>query len=112
MKIRKIVLFTLGALVVVGAGVGVGVGIKSSNMNFEPQIYSPEWIKKLSPKDWEIQREIVRKKYCTARNTVEGGRLQQLLWRFDSVKREMEPPIKGPIYPRSREHGWNLYKPE
>lgn len=110
MKAKTIVLFTLGALITIGAG--VGVGIKISRMNSNPQMYSTEWIRKLSSNEWETQREIVRKKYCTAGNTPEGGRLQQLLWRFDSIKREMEPPIKVPIYPRSREHGWNLYKPE
>ena len=110
MKVKTIVLFTLGALITIGAG--VGIGIKVSNMNSNPQMYSTDWIRKLSPKEWETQREIVRKQYCIAGNTPEGGRLQQLLWRFDNVKREMEPPIKGSIYPRSREHGWNLYKPE
>lgn len=110
MRVRTIVLCTLGALVTIGTG--VGIGIKLSNMNSGPKIYSTEWIKRLSPKEWEIQREIVRKQYCTAGNTAEGGRLQQLLWRFDSVKREMEPPIKGPMYPYAREHGWNLYKPD
>lgn len=110
MKVRSIVIFALGALAVVGTG--VGIGIKLSHMNTSPQIYSADWIRGLSPKDWETQREIVRKQYCTAGNTPEGGRLQQLLWLFDSVKREKEPPLKGPIYPYTREHGWNLYKPD
>lgn len=77
-----------------------------------PNKYSTEWIRSLSPEEWSIQRETVRKQYCTAGNTPEGGRLQQLLWLFDSVKREKEPPLKGPFYPYNREHGWNLYKPD
>ncbi len=100
----------LGGTIVLTAGSVVALIAALSNV--KPAKYSMEWIRSLSPEEWKIEREIVRKQYCSPPNKIEGARLQQLLWCFDSVKREMEPPIVGPIYTRAREHGWNLYKPD
>ena len=99
----------IGSLIITGAGLVIGLGIACSNS--EPAMYSTEWIRRLSPQEWETQREIVRKRYCVSGRTGEYG-WQDILWRFDQVKREQEPPVRGPIYPYQREHGWNLYKPD
>lgn len=79
-----------------------------------PSKYSPEWIKQLSDRDWEVEREIIRKKFCNPqyRNS-ERNYFQIILNLFDKVKSEKDwagVKPQGPAY--HREHGFNLYKPE
>ncbi|WP_373126722.1 hypothetical protein [Dielma fastidiosa] len=105
-KISKY-LFGIGGLVIAGLEVYVALS------NKEPTKYSLEWIKKLPDKDWEIEREIVRQKFCNPKYD-ESTRIdfQNLLRLFDKVKSDGDwAGIKpqGPAY--HREHGFNLYKP-
>ena len=98
---------------IIGTGVGVGIVVLCvAAKTSAPLPYSSDWIRRLSDEAWEQEREKVRLRYCSAGNTAEGGYLQRVLWLFDSVKREKDGPITGPMYPHSREHGWNLYKPD
>lgn len=104
-KISKYIL-GIGGLAVTGLGVYVGLSSK------EPSKYSLEWIKKLTDKDWEIEREIIRQKFCNSKYD-ESTRIgfQNLLRLFDKVKSDRDwAGIKpqGPAY--HREHGFNLYK--
>lgn len=110
MSKKRIVLLSFIALAAVGTGVGISVAI--SKFNVGSLKYSDDWIRKLSPADWEKEREIVRVRFCSPKSKDEGYQLQQVLRRFDAIKCESETPYNGPIYPRAREHGWNLYKPE
>lgn len=105
-KIPKYIL-GIGGLVVTGLGVYVGLS------NKEPSKYSREWIKKLTDRDWEIEREIIRQKFCDSKydESTRSG-FQDLLRLFDKVKSDRDwAGIKpqGPAY--HREHGFNLYKP-
>lgn len=105
-KISKYIL-GIGSLAVAGLGVYIGLSNKESSK------YSLEWIKKLSDKNWEIEREIIRQKFCNPKYD-ESTRIcfQNLLRLFDKVKRDRDwAGIKpqGPAY--QREHGFNLYKP-
>lgn len=105
-KISKYIL-GIGGLAVTGLGVYIGLS------NKEPSKYSPEWINKLTDKDWEIEREIIRQKFCNPKYD-ESTRIGfwNLLGLFDKVKSDRNwAGIKpqGPAY--HREHGFNLYKP-
>lgn len=104
-KISKYI-FGIGGLAVAGLGVYVG-------LSKEPVKYSLEWIKKLTDKGWEIEREIIRQKFCNPKYD-ESTRIgfQNLLDLFDKVKSDRDWAGKkpqGPAY--HREHGFNLYKP-
>ena len=110
MNKKRIVILSLVALAAVGTGVAVVAALSMNNVGSIK--YSDDWIRKLTPSDCEKERELLRVRYCSAGNTDEGYKLEKLLWRFDAIKRESDPPYNGPIYPHAREHGWNLYKPE
>lgn len=111
MSLKKHLIWIIPTAIVL-SGVGIGLVVCCiATKNAEPIKYSAEWIRRLSNEAWEKEREIVRLKYCSAGNLAEGSYLQQVLWLFDSVKREKDGPITGLIYP-PREHGWNLYKPD
>lgn len=107
MKKMSKYLFGIGSLVVAGLGIYVGLS------NKEPVKYSFEWIKNLTDKEWEIEREIIRQKFCNPKydDSTRIG-FQNLLNLFDKVKSEKDWAGKkpqGPAY--RREHGLNLYKP-
>ena len=110
MNKRRIAILSLMAIAAVGTGVAVVVALSKNNVGSIK--YSDDWIRKLTPSDWEKERELLRVRYCSAGNTDEGYKLQQLLWRFDAINRESTSSYTGPRYPHAREHGWNLYKPE
>ncbi len=104
-KINKFILGLGGLVVAYGAYKGFS--------NKEPSKYSIEWIKQLTDKEWETEREIIRKKFCDPKYD-DGTRIgfQNLLKLFDKVKSDrdwagLKP--QGPAY--HREHGYNLYKP-
>lgn len=100
----------IGSLAITGIGSVIGIGIIGIAWFLsEPAMYSNEWIKRLSPEEWETQREFVRKRYCSAGITGEHG-WEEILWRFDNVESEQKPPVRGSIYSYPREHGWHLYK--
>lgn len=110
MNKRRIVILSLIAIAAVGTGVAVVAALSKNNVGSIK--YSDDWIRKLTPSDWEKERELLRVRYCSSKNQAEGYELEKLLGRFDAIKRESVPPYNGPIYPHAREHGWNLYKPE
>lgn len=91
------------------AAFGVYKGFSST----KPAKYSLGWIEKLSDNEWEMEREIIREKFCNPKyaDTMRIG-FQNLLRLFDKVKSDrdwagLKP--RGPAY--RREHGYNLYKP-
>lgn len=91
----------------------VAFGAYKGFSNKNPLKYSFEWIKKLTDKDWETEREIIRKEFCNPKydDSMRDG-FQNLLRLFDKVKSDKDwAGIKprGPAY--HREHGYNLYKP-
>lgn len=97
----------LGGLAVVGYGIYKGFA------NKEPSKYSLEWIKKLTDKEWDTEREIIRQKFCNPQYD-DAVRIdfQNLLRLFDKVKSDRDwagITPHGPAY--HREHGYNLYKP-
>ena len=105
-KISKYIL-GIGGLAVAGIGVYIGLSDK------EPSKYSLEWIKKLTDKEWETEREIIRQKFCNPEYD-ESTRIgfQNLLRLFDKVKSDRDWAginPQGSTY--HREHGFNLYKP-
>ncbi len=100
--------------VIIGAG-GLAVAALCAYVGFskkEPPKYSMEWIKKLSNKDWETEREIVRLKFCNPEYDVNTReQFHNLLRLFDKVKSDRDwagVTPHGPSY--HREHGFNLYK--
>ena len=105
-KMNKFIL-GIGGLTVAAFGIYAGVS------NREPAKYSLEWIKKLTDKDWEIEREIIRKKFCDPKyDGVIRIRFQNLLRLFDKVKNDRDWAGLKPQEPAyHREHGFNLYKP-
>lgn len=105
-KINKRIL-GLGSLAVIAFGAYIGFS------NKEPPKYSAEWIKKLTDKEWETEREIIRQKFCNPQYD-DATRIgfQNLLRLFDKVKSDRDwagQKPQGPAY--HREHGYNLYKP-
>ncbi len=96
------------------SGLVVGVfGVYKGFSNKELSKYSLEWIKKLTDKEWEMEREIVRQKFCNPKyDNAARIEFQNLLRLFDKVKSDREwagLKPQGPAY--HREHGYNLYKP-
>ena len=94
-KISKCIL-GIGGVAVVGLGAYLGLS------NKEPSKYNLEWIKNLTDKEWEIEREIIRQKYCNPKYD-ESTRIgfQKLLELFDKVKSDKDwAGIKpqGPAY--------------
>lgn len=104
-KINKLIL-GLGSLAIVAFEAYKGFS------NKEPLKYSFEWIKKLTDKEWETEREIIRQRFCNPKND-DATRIgfQNLLRLFDKVKSDRGGGLKpqGPAY--HREDGYNLYKP-
>ena len=105
---REISKYIIGIGGLAVAGLGIYLGLPK-----EPSKYSFEWIKKLTDKDWEIEREIVRQNMLNPKYD-ESKRInfQKLLDVFDKVKSDRDWAGKkpqGPAY--HREHGFNLYKP-
>ena len=99
-------------LAVVGIAAAGGLIHKIKNM--PPEKYSLEWIKSLSDSMWEKERESVRQDMCNPRLGADvQAKCQNILRLFDKVKSERNwagKTPKGPSY--SREHGFNLYKPD
>ena len=99
-------------LAVVGIAAAGGLIHKINNMPSEK--YSLEWIKSLSDSMWEKERESVRQDMCNPRLGADvQAKCQNILRLFDKVKSERDwagKTPKGPSY--SREHGFNLYKPD
>lgn len=104
--INKLIL-GLGSLTVVVLGTYIGFSNKKPSKN------SFEWIKKLTDKEWETEREIIRQKFCNSKyDDTTRIEFENLLRLFDKVKSDrdwvgLKP--QGPAY--QREHGYNLYKP-
>ena len=105
----------MGKKNIIGVSIGLvaaGLGMYKLLSGIEPQKYSNKWFDTAPDKVLEVEREIVRKKYCSAGDDFSSAvGLENLLHRFDFVlsKREWgdETP-HGPSY--HREHGYNLYK--
>lgn len=78
--------------------------------------YSYEWIDSLSPTQWELEREIVRKQLPTVRYGEKGWMkqavdLERLLRLFDRVKRDQyDAAHPGQVWtpPAHREGGWYI----
>lgn len=105
----------MGIKKIIGVGVGfavTGFGVYKLLSRKEPQKYSSKWFETVSDEVLYTEREIVRKKYCSAGDDFSlAVSLENLLRRFDSVlsKRAWENEIPhGSGYPR--EHGYNLFK--
>ena len=69
---------------------------------------SLNWIKSLSDMDWEKEREIVRKKYCKAKDYSEAVKLEKMLHLFDKVYILKHYDANSVGCPVHREHGWHL----
>lgn len=68
--------------------------------------------KKLTDKEWEMEREIIRQKLCNTKydNSTRSG-FQNLLRLFDKVRSEKDWVGLNPQeLAYQREHGYNLYK--
>ena len=78
----------------------------------EPVKYSSKWFETISKEVLDNEREVVRKKYCSAgEDSVLADSMYRLLNRFDNVigKRVWGDEVPhGPSY--HREHGYNLFK--
>lgn len=75
----------------------------------EPPKYSPKWFDALSDEQLEIEREIIRKKYCASGNDFKAAStLYCLLNRFDVEMRGRSKPVTDYHGPVHREHGWHL----
>ena len=100
-------LLGFGGIIILGLGTYVGLS------NKELAKYSIEWIKNLTVKEWESEKEIIRQNFCNPeyKEYVRLG-FQNLLKFFYKVKSERDwagITPQGPAY--HREHGYNLYKP-
>ena len=100
-------------------GIGVGVGIATTGIGIykllsekEPQKYSSKWFDTVSDEILNVEREIVRKQYCSAGDDFSSAVvLQKLLYRFDCVLSKRLWGGEIPHYPSyHREHGYNLFK--
>ncbi len=76
----------------------------------EPQKYSDKWFDTVSDAVLNEEREIVRKKYCSAGNDFGlAVRLEKLLHRFDTVlSNRAWNGSKDYGFPVHSEHGWHL----
>ncbi len=77
--------------------------------NREPEAYSTEWIKNLSPQDLEKKREEIRQLYCTSGIDEKASTaLKKILDLFDKIKSERDWAGKEFGFPVHKEHGWYL----
>lgn len=76
----------------------------------EPSMYSLDWIKGLSDKQWETEREKVRQVVCSPKYSDSlRETFRKILALFDKVKSDKDwagQTPKGPAF--YREHGWYL----
>lgn len=104
-KINKIIC-GLGSIAAIGYGT-------YKVFTKKPPKYSINWIKNLTDNEWELEREIVRQKYCNPKYDDDVRiDLHNLLMRFDKIKSARDwagITPQGPSY--HREDGYNLYKP-
>jgi hypothetical protein len=79
-KVRRVIC-VLGSLAVVSFGIYKGLA------NKEHPKYSLKWITKLTDREWEAEREIIRQKFCNPKydDSTRIG-FQNLLRLFDKVK--------------------------
>ena len=81
---------TTGKLICgLGGIAAVAIGIYKVVVDKEPPKHSYEWIKNLTDKEWETEREIIRQKFCNPKydDKTRIG-FQNLLRLFDKVKSE------------------------
>jgi hypothetical protein len=105
-KVRRVIC-GLGSLAVVSFVIYKGLA------NKEYPKHSLEWITKLTDREWETEREIIRQKFCNPKydDSTRIG-FQNLLRLFDKVKSNGDwAGIKPQGVAYHREHGYNLYKP-
>ena len=102
-KHKRTILFTLGSIGSVWAGASI---IKVACA--EPQKYSDKWFESASNELLTLERENVRKQFCSAGdNYTLAIRLEKLLHRFDNAEQgRLTCKIGG--FPVHREHGWYL----
>lgn len=83
-------------------------------LNKEPPKYSTKWFDTVSDEVLSIEREYVRKQYCSSGNDYSAAlEWERLLRRFDKVMSKRAWGDKTPTAPSyHREHGHNLYKPD
>ena len=98
---------------VVGSAVGIAFIASSIYYYKNPPKYSKKWIYNLNDDAWEIERELVRKKYASPDySTDQKIGFKSLLDLFDKVKSSKVWAGQTPSGPSChREHGYNLYKP-
>lgn len=98
-------------VVVIGLGIiGTGLGIAKIVSGKAPAKFSAKWFETLSDADLNVEREIVRKAYCSSGDDFNlAVRLQNLLGLFD---KELSKRAWGGRtdygFPVHREHGWHL----
>jgi hypothetical protein len=97
---------------IIASALVIGVAVYKYFSKREYPKYSYKWIEQLSDHDWAIEREIVRKKYCSPEfdipTRVDFKRILDLFDKVRSNKLWDGKPMRGPAY--HREHGFNLYK--
>jgi len=103
---------------VVGATALGGLGIFLS-IDRKPVKYSDKWFKSLSREELDAEREVVVAEWCSGRiDYSQAVHLESLRRKFDDEIRQRDYGDTGDTdprkhnYPPSREHGWNLYKPD
>lgn len=105
MNIKKFLPIAIGL-------VSIGVEVYNVFSNKEPKKYSKKWFENSSNEVLNIERETIRKQYCSSGDDFSKAiELKSLLHQFDSELRKIawgnEIP-RGTSY--HREHGYNLYK--
>lgn len=101
----------IGKALSIGIGVIItGIGISSIANKKSPVKFSAKWFESLSDTDLNLEREIIRKKYCSAGDDFKlAVHLQNLLRLFDEeLSKRAWAGSKEFGFPVHREHGWHL----
>ena len=98
----------IGGLIGV-VGIGYAAYRLANGKGMEPMKYSNSWIKALSDKDWEKEREIIRKQTDNYDGDWKKAvRLEKLLYRFDEIMSDRQWGNEPEGFPKHSKHGWYL----
>lgn len=102
MKLKQIMVGFIGVT-------GIGYTTYRLIKGFEPKKYSTIWIMSLSDKDWEKEREIIRKQTENYDGDWKKAvRLEKRLYRFDEIMSDRQWGNEPEGFPKHSKHGWYL----
>lgn len=102
MKLKKILAGFIGVA-------GIGYTTYHLIKGYQPKKYSTIWIMSLSDKEWEKEREIVRKQTDNLNGDWSlADKLEKTLYKFDRIMSARKWDNEPEGFPNSTRHGWYL----